>query len=127
MRTHDQPAPSESIKLSDGLASPASPMNGQSTHSALAITNELTNREEVRRTIRMNWQIKTMLPVVLALLNGLLLFVAASTSFADPERHSILIIAAIGALGICVVLIVTLALVVRRPMLELQEKIQRVS
>jgi signal transduction histidine kinase len=127
MRTHDQPAPSESIKLSDGLASPASPMNAQSTHSALAITNEVTNREEVRRTIRMNWQIKTMLPVVLALLNGLLLFVAASTSFADPERHSILIIAAIGALGICVVLIVTLALVVRRPMLELQEKIQRVS
>jgi signal transduction histidine kinase len=64
---------------------------------------------------------------VLALLNGLLLFIVASSSFTDPDRHSILIIAAIGALGICVVLIVTLAFVVRRPMLELQEKIQRVS
>jgi signal transduction histidine kinase len=85
------------------------------------------DRDQVRRTMRMNWQIKTLLPVVLALLNGLLLFLAASTSFADPERHSILIIAVIGALAICIVLIVTLALVVRRPMLELQEKIQRVS
>ena len=94
---------------------------------AVAPSHDVANRDEMRRTIRMNWQIKTMLPVVLALLNGLLLFVAASTSFADPERHSILIIAAIGALGICVILIVTLALVVRRPMLELQEKIQRVS
>jgi signal transduction histidine kinase len=92
-----------------------------------APTHDVDHRDEVRRAIRMNWQIKTMLPVVLALLNGLLLFIAASASFADPERHSILIIAAIGALGICVVLIVTLALVVRRPMLELQEKIQRVS
>jgi signal transduction histidine kinase len=91
------------------------------------VANQITDREDVRRTVRMNWQIKTLLPVVLALLNGLLLFVAASTSFADPQRHSILIIAVIGALAICVVLIVTLAMVVRRPMLELQEKIQRVS
>jgi signal transduction histidine kinase len=102
-------------------------MNQPAIPSAAAPAPDVNHRDEMRRAIRMNWQIKTMLPVVLALLNGLLLFVAASTSFADPERHSILIIAAIGALGICVVLIITLALVVRRPMLELQEKIQRVS
>lgn len=102
-------------------------MNDPAFQSGAVASHDFVNRDEVRRTIRLNWQIKTMLPVVLALLNGLLLFVAASTSFADPERHSILIIAVIGALGICVVLIVTLALVVRRPMLELQEKIQRVS
>src|SRR4051812_29867169 len=84
-------------------------------------------REETRRSVRMSWQIKTMLPVVLVLLNGVLLFLAASTSFADPERHTILLVAVIGALVICVVLIVTLALVVRRPMLELQQVIQRVT
>ncbi len=101
-------------------------MNEPAIQSATAISHDVS-RDEIRRNIRMNWQIKTMLPVVLALLNGLLLFIVASSSFDDPERHSILIIASIGALGICVVLIVTLALVVRRPMLELQEKIQRVS
>ena len=102
-------------------------MNEPALQSAAAVPHEIDNRDEARRAIRMNWQIKTMLPVVLALLNGLLLFIVASSSFDDPERHSILIIAAIGALAICVVLIVTLAFVVRRPMLELQEKIQRVS
>src|SRR5512140_1635669 len=85
------------------------------------------DREELRRNIRMNWQIKTMLPAVLVLLNGVLLFLAATTSFADPERHAILLVAVSGALVICVVLIVTLALVVRRPMLELQQVIQRVT
>lgn len=102
-------------------------MNEATIQTALATSHDVNSRDQVRRAIRMNWQIKTMLPVVLALLNGLLLFIAASASFADPQRHSILIIAVIGALAICVVLIVTLALVVRRPMLELQEKIQRVS
>ena len=102
-------------------------MNQPVLQPVAAPAHDVNHRDEMRRTIRMNWQIKTMLPVVLALLNGILLFIVASASFTDPERHSILIIAAIGALGICVVLIVTLALVVRRPMLELQEKIQRVS
>jgi signal transduction histidine kinase len=102
-------------------------MDEQTIRPGLAGQHDSEDREQVRRTVRMNWQIKTLLPVVLALLNGLLLFVVASTSFADPERHSILIIAVIGALAVCVVMIVTLALVVRRPMLELQEKIQRVS
>jgi signal transduction histidine kinase len=89
--------------------------------------DDLADPEAWRRMVRMNWQIKTLLPVVLALLNGILIFLTASTSFADPERHTILLIASTGALVICVVMIVTLALVVRRPMLELQEKIQRVS
>ncbi len=102
-------------------------MNETFIQSGFATGTQVASQEEVRLRMRMNWQIKTLLPVVLALLNGLLLFIAASASFADPERHSILIIAVIGALAICAVLIVTLALVVRRPMLELQQKIQRVS
>lgn len=102
-------------------------MTEQILQSAAIPLEDPTEREEVRRTVRLNWQIKTLLPVVLALLNGLLLFLAASTSFADPERHAILLVAVVGALVICVVLLITLALVVRRPMLELQQVIQRVS
>lgn len=87
----------------------------------------MSEREQSRRAVRLNWQIKTLLPVVLVLLNGVLLFVAASTSYTDPERHTILLVAVSGALIVCVVLLVTLALVVRRPMLELQQTIQRVT
>lgn len=97
------------------------------TEPALIPLAPVGDRESHRRAMRMNWQIKTLLPVTLALLNGVLLFVAASTSFDDPQRHAVLLIAVVGALVICVTLIVTLALVVRRPMLELQRVIQRVS
>ncbi|HWR15671.1 MAG TPA: ATP-binding protein [Terriglobales bacterium] len=89
--------------------------------------DSFVDRSAVRRSVRLSWEIKTLLPVVLALLNGVLLFVVATTSFADPERHAILLVAVIGALVICFVLIVTLALVIRRPMLELEDKIGRVS
>ena len=68
-----------------------------------------------------------MLPVVAALFNGLILFVIGTVSLAGPERHTVLLVAAIGAIIVCAVLVVTLALVVRRPMLELEESIQRVS
>lgn len=81
----------------------------------------------LRRRVRLSWQLKTLLPVILVLLNGVLLFVVATTSFADPERHAILLVAVIGALVICFVLIVTLALVVRKPMLELEDRIERVA
>jgi signal transduction histidine kinase len=94
---------------------------------ALKHGEHVNERQQSRRAIRLNWQIKTLLPVVLVLLNGVLLFIAASTSYTDPERHTILLVAVSGALIICVVLLVTLALVVRRPMLDLQHTIQRVT
>jgi two-component system NtrC family sensor kinase len=77
-------------------------------------------------SLRLNWQLKTLLPVLVVLVNGLLLFLLATLSFRDPQRHVVLMVALIGAVIICVVLLVALAIVVRRPMLELQEKIQRV-
>lgn len=82
---------------------------------------------EPRRALRLTWQLKTMLPVVAALFNGLILFVIATLSLAGPERHTVLLMAAIGAIVVCAVMVVTLALVVHRPMLELEESIQRVS
>src|SRR5579884_3093068 len=80
-----------------------------------------------RHTLRLTWQLKTMLPVVAALFNGLILFVIATVSLAGPERHTVLLMAAIGAIIVCAVMVVTLALVVRRPMLELENSIHRVS
>ena len=80
-----------------------------------------------QRPLRLTWQLKTMLPVAAALFNGLILFVIATVSLAGPERHTVLLMAAVGAIIVCAVMVVTLALVVRRPMLELEDRIQRVS
>ena len=73
-----------------------------------------------------NWLLKTMLPIAAILLNGLLLFVLVSLSLAAGERHEIITIATAGAFVICVAVLMVFAVSVRRPMLELQDKIARV-
>ena len=78
-------------------------------------------------SVGFNWQLKAILPVGLVLLAGLLLFILATVSLRDPERHAVLIVAGAGAVAICAVLIVALAYVIQRPMVELQEKIAQVS
>ena len=77
--------------------------------------------------VRVNWQLKALLPVVLVLLLGLLLFTVATVSFRDPERHAVLFVAGAGAVVICGVSIVALAYLVQRPMVELQEKFASIS
>jgi signal transduction histidine kinase len=85
-------------------------------------------KEESRlRSVRINWQIKAVLPVVFVLLNGLLLFLLSTVSFRDPERHAVLVVAGTGAVAVCAVLIVVLAYLIQRPMVELQEQIARVG
>ena len=37
---------------------------------------------------RINWQLKAILPIAIVLLNGLLLFMLATVSWRDTERHS---------------------------------------
>lgn len=76
--------------------------------------------------VRLNWQMKAILPVAAVLLNGLLLFVLVTLSLGDPERNTVLVIATAGAVAVCAVTLMVLAVVVHRPMLELQEKIARV-
>ena len=78
-------------------------------------------------SVRVNWQLKALLPVVVVLLAGLLLFIVATVSFRDPERHAVLIVAGAGAVAICAVSIGALAYFIQRPMVELQEKIAQVS
>ncbi len=78
-------------------------------------------------SVRVNWQLKAILPIGLVLLAGLLLFTLATVSLRNPERHAVLIVAGAGAVAICAVCIFVLAYLIQRPMVELQEKIGLVS
>ena len=77
--------------------------------------------------VRLNWQIKTLLPVAVVLVNGLLLFALVTLTLADPARNQVLAVGVAGAVVICAVLFMVLAVVIHRPMLELQKKIAKVQ
>src|SRR5271157_4749711 len=99
---------------------------GSSSASSLSASS--SQREDPKlSSVRVNWQLKAILPVVFVLLTGLLLFIVATVSFRDPERHAVLMVAGAGAVVICAVSIVALAYQIQRPMVELQEKIELVS
>jgi signal transduction histidine kinase len=78
-------------------------------------------------TVRINWQLKAVLPVAFILLCGLLLFMLATVSLRNPEKHAVLFVAGAGAVAICAAMIVVLAFLIQRPMVELQEKIAEVG
>lgn len=78
-------------------------------------------------SMRVNWQLKAIWPVAVVLLNGMLLFLLATVSLEDTERHRVLLIAGAGAVAICGVVIVVLVTTIQRPMVELQEQIERVG
>jgi signal transduction histidine kinase len=78
-------------------------------------------------SIRVNWQLKAIAPVALVLLAGLMLFILATVSLRDPQRHAVLVLAGGGAIAVCATLIFVLAWFVQRPMVELQEKMTRLG
>jgi signal transduction histidine kinase len=97
---------------------------GESDHT----TPEDSSSENFRlSSVRVNWQLKAILPVGFVLLAGLLLFTLATLSLKDPDRHAVLIVAGAGAVVICAVSMLVLAYLVQRPMVELQEKMELVS
>ncbi len=73
--------------------------------------------------LRINWEIKALVPIACVLLGGMLLFLLATLSWRDPERHIVLLVAGAGAVAICGALLVVLTYTVQRPMVELQQKI----
>jgi signal transduction histidine kinase len=79
------------------------------------------------RKRHINWALKAVLPIAAVLLNGLLLFMLVSSSLAPGPRNGVIAVAAGGAFVICVAVLMVLAVQVRRPMIELQEKISRVQ
>src|SRR5690349_3549111 len=81
----------------------------------------------VVRRRRINWALKAMLPIAAVLLNGLLLFILVTLSLDSGQRHIVISVATAGAIVICAAVIMVFSVAVRRPMLELQDKIARVS
>src|SRR5579863_4865773 len=77
--------------------------------------------------LRINWEIKALVPIACVLLGGMLLFLLATLSWRDPERHLILLVAGAGAVAICGALLVVLTDLIQRPMVELQEKIAQLG
>lgn len=73
----------------------------------------------------MNWRLKAVLPVAATLVAGLLLFFYVTFSFAPEERRQVILVAGGGALAICAVLLAALAILIQRPLAELEEKIAR--
>ena len=57
----------------------------------------------------------------------MLLFLLATLSWRDPERHLVLLVAGVGAVAICGALLVVLTYTVQRPMVELQQKIAQLG
>src|SRR5579864_412748 len=77
--------------------------------------------------LRINWEIKALVPIACVLLGGMLLFLLATLSWRDPERHIVLLVAGAGAVAICGALLVVLTYTVQRPMVELQQKISQLG
>jgi signal transduction histidine kinase len=77
--------------------------------------------------LRINWEIKALVPIACVLLGGMLLFLLATFSWRDPERHFVLLVAGAGAVAICGALLVVLTTLIQRPMVELQQKIGRLG
>ncbi len=95
--------------------------------SEIAATRPVAPAETVVRKRHINWTLKAVLPVAAVLLNGLLLFMLVSSSLDADSRNGVIAVAAGGAFVVCVAVIMVLAVQVRRPMLELQDKIARVQ
>jgi len=77
--------------------------------------------------LRINWEIKALVPIACVLLGGMLLFLLATLSWRDPERHVVLLVAGAGAVATCGALLVVLTYLIQRPMVELQEKIAQLG
>jgi hypothetical protein len=126
-RPHFEAKSSQMLGVRHDAAAVVRPPPDQLIGSKPSVSARSSQMEDFQlSSVRVNWQLKAILPVGLVLLAGLLLFILATVSLRDPERHAVLIVAGAGAVAICAVLIVVLAYVIQRPMVELQEKIQQV-
>jgi signal transduction histidine kinase len=85
------------------------------------------NQDESLPWLRINWEIKALVPIACVLLGGMLLFLLATLSWRDPERHMVLLVAGAGAVAICGAFLVVLTFLIQRPMVELQQKIAQLG
>ena len=96
----------------------------------LVSTAEVSTREAEDPALpwlRINWEIKALVPIACVLLGGLLLLLSATLSWRGPYRHIWLLVSVAGAVAICGALLVVLTYTVQRPMVELQQKIAQLG
>lgn len=74
----------------------------------------------------LGWQWKALTPIVGVLLLGLIAFQTIVIVLDIPSGHWIVIVAAAGAVAICVVTLIVLLVVIERPLVELKKIIGRV-
>ena len=125
VRAHnkDQEVPASGRSGADRLVQTASPpMPGDTSTSSSS-----PSVGEEHLWLRVNWEIKALVPIACVLLGGMLLFLLATVSWRDPERHTVLLVAGAGAVAICGALLVVLTYLIQRPMVELQEKIAQLG
>src|SRR5947208_2555284 len=91
------------------------------------VFSDATPDERERPWFRINWEIKALVPIASVLLGGILLFLLATLSWRDPERHTVLLVAGAGAVAICGALLVVLTFRIQKPMVELQQKIAQLG
>ncbi len=72
------------------------------------------------------WRLKAVLPVALVLLAGIAVFEVVSVELQNYQRYRVLAVAAGGGLAVCAVLLVALAVLIQRPLIELSRKIEQV-
>lgn len=84
-----------------------------------------TSQRDAKRggPLRLNWQLKAIIPVVAVLIGGVFIFMWESFAPAGPEAPHVITIAAAGGVVICAVMLAVLAILVQRPLVELQRKI----
>lgn len=119
----DRGAPRSSA-FSTGYASEADDVTGS---GGLAQHGVPLNADSQLPWFRINWEIKALMPIASVLLGGMLLFLLATLSWRDPERHMVLLVAGVGAVAVCGALLVVLTYTVQRPMVELQQQIARLG
>jgi signal transduction histidine kinase len=119
----------EAAVVTDGHAASAKERNTSMMGVALVHDRDLVVASaagSLAPRLRLAWQVKAILPIAFVLLNGLLLLLLATFSVAGPQRRAVLVVAAAGAVAVCAVLLSVLYYLVQRPMVQLQEKMERV-
>ena len=117
--------PARKSSFSTGYSSDEAATN--SVSEAVAELGAGDNQDPELPWFRINWEIKALVPIACVLLGGMLLFLLATLSWRDPERHIVLLVAGAGAVAICGALLVVLTYTVQRPMVELQQKIAQLG
>ena len=76
--------------------------------------------------LRLNWRLKAILPVLVVLVNGVLVFLLVTLSMEEQPRYQVRVVAVLGAVVLVAAIIGVISSLLRHPLHELQDKIARV-